>query len=427
MMDVLYCCCAGLDVHKKTVQACVRRLSDDGQLRTETRLFGTMTRDILALGDWLAEWEVTHVAMESTGVFWKPIWNLLEGRFELVLCNAREVKQVPGRKTDVKDCQWLAQLMQYGLLKASFVPSRPMRELRDLTRQRVQLVNEHTATANRLQKVLQDANIKLSSVATDVLGVSGRDMIRALIAGEQDPEQLANLARRRLRNKLPELTAALEGGVDDHHRFLLQMYYEHLTHLEEMIARFEARIDEMLQDPALDAACVPEGALPFPIAVQVLTTATGIDECTAQAVLAEIGTDMSRFPGPDNLCSWTGICPGNNESAGKRYSGKTTKGNRWLRRALTQAAWAASHTKDTYLSALFRRIAARRGKKRAIVAVAHSLLVSIYYMLKRHETYHDLGPDHLNQLHPERLTRSLTKRLETLGYAVTLEPLQEAA
>jgi len=426
-MDLIYRSCAGLDVHKKTVQACVRQVSAGGQVHTETRLFGTMTRDILALGDWLAQWQVTHVAMESTGVFWKPIWNLLEGRFELVLCNAREVKQVPGRKTDVKDCQWLAQLMQYGLLKASFVPSRPLRELRDLTRQRVQLVNEHTATANRLQKVLEDANVKLSSVATDVLGVSGRDMIRALIAGEEDPARIADLARRRLRNKLPELTAALEGTVDDHHRWLLQMYYEHLTHLEEMIARFEARIDEMLQEPALNAACSGGDVLPFPDAVRLLTTIPGVDECLAEAILAETGTDMSRFPGPDNLCSWTGICPGNNESAGKRHSGRTTKGNRWLRRALTQAAWAASHTKDTYLSALFRRLAARRGKKRAVVAVAHSILVAVYYMLTRGETYQELGSDYLDRLHPERLARSLTKRLETLGFAVTLEPLQLAA
>ena len=426
-MEVLYRCCVGLDVHKKTVQACVRRVSDGGQVRTETRQFGTMTRDILALGDWLAELQVTHVAMESTGVFWKPIWNLLEGRFELVLCNAREVKQVPGRKTDVKDCQWLAQLMQYGLLKASFVPSRPLRELRDLTRQRVQLVNEHTAAANRLQKVLEDANIKLSSVASDVLGVSGRAMIQALIAGEQDPQQLADLARRRLRDKLPELVAAFEGTLDDHHRWLLQMYYGHLTHLETMIAQFEARIDAMLQEPALNAACSGEDVLPFPEAVRLLITIPGVDKCTAQAILAETGTDMSRFPGPDHLCSWTGVCPGNNESAGKRHSGRTTKGNRWLRRALTQAAWAASHTKDTYLSAFFRRLAARRGKKRAVVAVAHSILVAVYYMLTRHETYAELGSDYLNRLHPERLARSLTRRLETLGYSVTLEPLQQAA
>jgi transposase len=425
-MEVLYRCCAGLDVHKKTVQACVRRVSEGGQVRTETRLFGTMTRDILALGDWLAECQVTHVAMESTGVFWKPIWNLLEASFELVLCNAREVKQVPGRKTDVKDCQWLSQLMQYGLLKASFVPSRPLRELRDLTRQRVQLVNEHTATANRVQKVLEDANIKLSSVASNVLGISGRDMIQALIAGDQDPEGLADLARGRLRDKLPQLVAAFEGTLDDHHRFLLQMYWHHLTHLEAMIAQFEARIDEVLQEPALNAAAGAD-VLPFPVAVQLLTTIPGVDECTAKAILAETGTEMSRFPGPDNLCSWAGVCPGNNESAGKRHSGKTAKGNRWLRRALTQAAWAASHTKNTYLSTLFRRLAARRGKKRAIVALAHSILTAIYYMLTRHETYTELGANYLDQLHPERLARSLTKRLQALGYAVTLEPLQQPA
>jgi transposase len=425
-MDVLYRRCAGLDVHKKTVQVCVRCMDDRGQVQTETRQFGTMTRDILALGDWLGQWQVTDVAMESTGVFWKPVWNLLEGCFELVLCNAREVKQVPGRKTDVKDCQWLAQLMQYGLLKSSFVPSRPMRELRDLTRQRVQMVKEHTATANRLQKVLEDANIKLASVASDILGVSGRDMLQALIVGESAPQAMAQLARRRLREKIPELAAALEGNVDDHHRFLLRIYFNHLLHLEAMIAQFDARIDEMIEAPALNAEDEAEGILPFPQAVQLLTTIPGVSECAAESIVAEIGTDMSRFPGPDHLASWAGICPGNNVSAGKRHSGKTTAGNRWLRRVLTQAAWAAAATKDTYLSAQFRRVAPRRGKKRAIIALAHSMLVSIYYMLTRHESYADLGADYLDHLHPQRLARSLTRRLEKLGYTVTLEPAQAA-
>ena len=426
-MDVLYRRCAGLDVHKKTVQACLRCVDDQGKVQTQTRQFGTMTRDILALGDWLRQSQVTHVAMESTGVFWKPIWNLLEGCFEFVLSNARDVKQVPGRKTDVKDAQWLAQLMQYGLLKSSFVPSRPMRELRDLTRQRVQTVNEHTATANRLQKVLEDANIKLASVASDILGVSGREMLKALIAGESDPQVVAELARRRLRGKIPELVAALEGSLNDHHRFLLRMYFDHLLHLEAMIAQFDARIDQMIAAPELDDADEAEPILPFPEAVQLLTTIPGISECAAEAIVAEIGTDMSRFPGPHHLASWAGICPGNNESAGKRHSGKTTGGNRWLRRVLTQAAWAAASTKDTYLSALFRRIASRRGKKRAIMALAHSMLVSIYYMLSRNEPYADLGGDYLDQLHPQRLAYSLTKRLEKLGYQVTLVPAEAAA
>lgn len=427
MVDLLHRCCCALDVHKKTIQACVRRVNEADQAETETQQFGTMTRDLLRLGDWLAEHGVTHVALEATGVYWKPIWNLLEGRFHLVLCNAREVKQVPGRKTDVLDCQWLAQLMQCGLLKASFVPEKPLRELRDLTRQRVQWVNEHTATANRLQKVLEDANIKLSSVASDILGASGRDMIAAMVEGEQDPKQLADLARRRLRGKIPQLQVALEGRVNEHHRFLLRMHYNHLLHLEEMIAQLEARIDEVLQTAELNAASEGDEVLPFPEAVALLTTIPGVSECIAKSILAETGTDMARFPGPGHLASWTGICPGNNESAGKRRSGRTPKGNRWLRRTLTQAAWAASHTKGTYLAALFRRLSARRGKKRAIVAVGHSLLVAVYYMLKDRKPYVELGADYLDGLHSDRLARRLTKRLETLGYTVSIQPTQEAA
>jgi len=425
-MDALHRCCAGLDVHKQTIHACVRRLADDGQVSSETRLFGSMTRQILALADWLAAEGVSHVAMESTGIYWKPIWNLLEGRFHLLLCNAGEIKQVPGRKTDVKDCQWLAQLLQYGLLKASFVPSRPLRELRDLTRQRVQLVNEHTAAANRLQKVLEDANIKLSSVASDVLGVSGRAMITALITGEQNPERLADLAQRRLREKIPQLIEALEGHVDEHHRFLLRLHSEHLGHLENMIAQLEERINQVLPTPALTESQDGADVLPFPEAVALLVTIPGVDERSAKAILAETGTDMSRFPDAAHLASWTGICSGNNESAGKRRSGRTTKGNRWLRRALTQAAWAASHTKDTYLSAFFRRLAGRRGKKRALVALAHSLLVTIYYMLKEHRCYADLGPDYLDRLHPERLAKALVRRLEKLGYPVELTTAEAA-
>jgi transposase len=426
-MEVLHRCCAGLDVHKQTIHACIRRLGDHGKVASETRVFGSMTSHILALADWLAAEGVTHVAMESTGVYWKPIWNLLEGRFELLLCNAREIKQVPGRKTDVKDCQWLAQLLQYGLLKASFVPPRPLRELRDLTRQRVQLVNEHTAVANRIQKVLEDANIKLSSVASDILGTSGRAMIQALIAGEQDPQRLADLAQRRLRDKLPQLREALEGHVDEHHRFMLRLHFAHLDHLEQMISELEQRIDQVLQSPTLTASQPGDDALPFPEAVALLITIPGVDERSAKAILAEIGTAMSRFPDAAHLASWTGICSGNHESAGKRRSGRIAHGNRWLRRALTQAAWAASHTKHTYLSAYFRRLAGRRGKKRALVALAHTLLVIIYYMLKEHRAYEDLGADYLDRLHPERLAKGLVRRLQRLGYAVELTAAPEAA
>lgn len=435
-MDVLYRRCAGVDVHKKTLSVCVSCIGDDDKVRTETRQFGAMTRDILALGDWLREAGVTHVAMESTGVYWKPIWNLLEGHFELVLCNARDVKQVPGRKTDMKDCQWIAKLMQHGLLKPSFVPSRPMRELRDLTRQRVQLVNEHSTVANRIQKVLEDANIKMASVLSDILGISGRDMLAALVSGERDPEALAQLARGRLREKHSELVAAFEGKLDDHHSFLLQMYFSHLSHLESLIARFDARIDEMVAaeelnshednlPPKLDATDEADGVLPFSAAVELMTTIPGVSKCSANAIVAEIGTDMARFPDPGHLASWAGLCPGSKESAGKRYSGKTTKGNRWLRRVLTQAACAASRTKGTYLSAQYRRIASRRGKKRATIAVAHSILTSIYHMLIKHQPYLDLGPAHLDNLNRERSAQNHVRRLRKLGYNVTIEPIHE--
>jgi transposase len=367
-----------------------------------------MTGDLLALADWLAEHDVTHVAMESTGVYWKPIFNVLGGRFEVILVNAEHIKQVPGRKTDVKDCQWIAQLLQHGLLKASFVPPLPIRELRDLTRQRTQLIQEKTAAANRIQKVLEDANVKLAGVATDVLGVSGRDMLEALIAGETDPAKLADLARKRLREKIPALRLALQGRVTDHHRFLLRMHLDHVTHLEELIGRLGARIEEALA--------------PFAEAEERLQTIPGISQRVAETVLAEIGPQMEQFPSADHLASWAGMCPGNNESAGKRRSGRITKGNRWLKRILVQAAWAASHTKGTYLAAQYRRLAKRRGCKRALVAVGHTLLVIIYHVLKRATTYAELGADFLERLEPARLARQLVRRLEALGHKVTLEP-----
>jgi transposase len=350
--------------------------------------------------------------MESTGVYWKPVFNILEGGVQVILVNAEHIKQVPGRKTDVKDCQWIGQLLQHGLLKASFVPPPPIRELRDLTRQRTQLIQERSAAANRIQKVLEDANIKLANVATDVLGASGRDMLEALIAGETDPEKLADLARKRLRAKIPALQLALEGRVTDHHRFLLRMHLDHVTHLEELIGRLGARIEEALA--------------PFAEAAERLQTIPGISQRVAETVLAEIGANMEQFPTDGHLASWAGMCSGNNESAGKRRSGRTTKGNRWLKRILVQAAWAASHTKGTYLAAQYRRLAKRRGRKRALIAVGHTLLVIIYHVLKQGTTYAELGPDFLDRLEPERLTRQLVKRLEALGHKVTLEPGQAA-
>jgi len=406
-MEPIYTSCCGLDVHKRSIQACVRRLRPDGRIHQETRSCGAMTRDILEMTDWLVTEGVTHVAMESTGVYWKPIYNLLEGRFTVLLVNAKHVKHVPGRKTDVKDCQWLAQLLQCGLLKGSFIPSRPQRELRELTRHRTQLVAEKTRAANRIQKILEDANIKLASVASDILGASGRDMLRALIAGEQDPENLADLARRQLRSKIPQLRLALEGQVTEHHRFVLGELLDHLEYLEGQIERFTRRIEEVSR--------------PFASAIEVVTQVTGFEQRAAQNVVAEIGATMEPFPSEHHLASWSGVCPGSNESGGKRKSGKTTKGNRWLRTTLVQAAWAATRKKDSYFQAQYRRLAARRGKKRAILAVAHSLLTVIYHMLKNGSTYQELGGDYFDKLNKNRLLPYFVRRIKDLGFQVTLE------
>jgi transposase len=412
-MDILYSCCAGLDVHKKTVVACVRRMGPGGKVRTQVRTFETTTRELLFLGDWLRAESVTHVAMESTGVYWKPVFNILEGQVEVILVNAQHIKQVPGRKTDVKDCEWIAQLLQVGLLRASFVPPAPIRELRELTRQRSQLLGERTAAANRIQKVLEDANIKLASVASDVLGKSGTAILEALIDGQTDPVQLADLAQKRLRRKIAELQLALQGKVTDHHRFLLRMLLDHIGHLDELERRLSGRIEEVLA--------------PFVAAAERLQTIPGVGQRAAEVLLAEIGPDMSVFPTAAHLSSWAGMSPGNNESGGKRRSGHTTKGSRWLRTLLVQAAWAASHTKHTYLAAQYRRLAARRGRKRALVAVGHTILVIAYHILKRGTTYAELGQDFLARLDPERVTRNLVRRLQKLGHIVTLEPQNEAA
>jgi transposase len=413
-MDILYACCAGLDVHKETVVATLRRRQDNGKVQQQTRTYGTMTDQLLELADWLGAEGVTHLAMESTGVYWKPIWNLLEDRFEILLVNAQHIKHVPGRKTDVKDSEWIAQLLQCGLLRGSFVPEAPQRALRELTRQRRQLVHSKVSVANRIQKVLEDANIKLGSVATDVLGVSGRDMLRALVAGEDDPHKLAELARRKLRAKIPALRLALRGRVTEHHRFLLGLLLDELTHLEGLIKRLTARITEVLPSP-------------FAEAVERLATIPGIDVRAAENILAETGIDMDVFPTAGHLASWTGMCSGQRESAGKRQSGRTRKGNQWLRTTLVQVAWAASHTKHSYLSAQYRRLAGRRGKKRALVAVGHTILVIIYHVLRHGTRYEELGGDYFDHLDTDRLTRTLVRRLERLGHEVVLKPKEPAA
>jgi transposase len=408
-METIYRSVAGIDVHQKILWVAVRCVGPKGDVREEIQSFETMTRDILRMSEWLATKGVTHVAMESTGVLWKPVWNLLEGSFVLLLVNPRELKQVPGRKSDVKDCQWIAHLLQCGLLRSSFVPPRPQRELRDLTRHRAQLTDEHTRIANRIHKTLEDANIKLGAVASDILGKSGRAMLQTLLDGQQDPVKLAELARRRLRGKIPQLREALHGHFTEHHRFMLEHLLEHLRQLEEQIEQFTTRIEERIS------------ALVDAETAEWLDVIPGVNRTTIENVIAEIGTDMAAFPTPEHLSSWAGICPGNEESAGKRIRKRTTKGNRWLRRALVAAAWAASHTKDTYLSAQYRRLAPRRGKKRALIAVGHSLLVIFHQMLKHGVPYQDLGGDFFTRMEPERLRRYLVKRLEALGFQVVLE------
>lgn len=412
-MDSIYRCCCGLDVHKDTVAACLRKIGDDGKVHSEKRTYSTMTKGLLSLSDWMAREGVTHVAMESTGVYWKPIWNILEGGFTVLLVNARHIKQVPGRKTDMKDCEWIAQLLQHGLLNSSFVPPTPIRELRDLTRHRAKIIGEQATVSNRIQKTLEDANIKLASVATDIMGVSGRAMLKAIISGQEDPKVLADLAKRRLREKIPQLKLALEGRVTDHHRFMLETLLDQWEYLESLIKRLDGRIEDVMR--------------PFEESVELLKSIPGVEQRTAENLIAEIGNNMDQFPSAEHLASWAGMCPGNNESAGKRKSGTTPKGNRWLRRTLNQSSWAASHTKNSYLSAQYRRLASRRGKKRAIVAVGHTILKIVYYMLKHKVSYDDLGNDYFDRLSSESLKRYLIKRLEKLGHKVTLEPLKEVA
>jgi transposase len=407
-MDVVHARCCGLDVHKRTVVACLLTPGPGGQPRKEIRTFGTMTDDLLALAEWLAAAGCTHVGMESTGVYWQPIWNVLEGRFTLLLANARHIKQVPGRKTDVRDCEWIAQLLRHGLLPTSHVPGREQRELRELTRYRTALVQERTAEVNRLQKTLEGANLKLAAVTTKVLGKSGRAILEALLAGTTDPAVLAELAQGKLRAKLPQLERALAGSVGPHQYFLLARQLAHIDDLDGLIAEVSAEIAERTR--------------PFEPALERLDTIPGVGRRVAEIVLAEVGPDLAHFPSARHLASWAGMCPGNHESAGKRHSGKTRKGSPWLRAGLVEAAHAAGRTRGTYLRALYERVAARRGRKRAAVAVGHSILVIMYYVLVRETTYAELGANYFDERDRTRVEHRLVDRLERLGYKVSLEP-----
>lgn len=405
-MEIVSTHCAGLDVHKKTVVASIIAPDNQGGLRKETRTFETITSGLLALSDWLLGCEITHVAMESTGEYWKPVYNILENNFEVLLANAQHIKAVPGHKTDVKDSEWIAELLRHGLLKASFVPARGQRELRELTRYRSTFVRTRATLINRVHKVLESANIKLTSVATDVMGVSGRAILEAIIQDQSAPEAMAELARGRMRGKRDLLAKALEGRVEAHHRFVLFELLGQIDSLDETIQRFNELVENYCR--------------PFEEAVALLDTIPGVGRETAEIVVSEIGTDMSRFPTSHHLASWAGVAPGNNESAGKRYSGKTTKGNKALAAALNQAARAAS-TKDTYLSAQYRRLAARRGKKKAIVALEHIILVMAYHLIQRKEPYRELGSDYFDKRRPQATAKHLIKRLEQLGFSVSLQ------
>ena len=411
-MEVVHERCCGLDIHKKLIVACAIVPGSGGQPRKQVRTFGTMSDDLQQLSTWLVEQGVTHVAMESTASYWKPIYNVLEERFELLLVNAQHLKAVPGRKTDVKDAEWIADLLRHGLLKPSFVPEREQRELRELVRYRTSLVQERTAAANRLQKVLEGGNVKLASVASNILGRSGREMLEALVAGETNTAVMAELARGRMRDKRPTLERALAGRFGPHQRFLVAEILAHIDFLDETIERLSGEIGERER--------------PFEAVLDRLDTIPGVGRRTAEIIVAEVGPDVQRFPSAGHLASWAGLCPGQDESAGKRRSGKTRKGNRWLRGALVEAAHSSTRTK-TYLAAQFRRLATRRGPKKAMVAVAHSILTIVYHLLLHEHPFEDLGETYFDQRQHQAVSRRLKQRLERLGYRVQLEPLTSAA
>jgi len=408
-MDVLHQRCAGLDVHKDTVVAAVR-LAGDGAAKTEVRTFETTTPGLLTLSAWLAESACTHVAMEATGVYWKPVWHILsDGDLMLILANAAHVKNVPGRKTDVADAVWLADLLAHGLIRASFVPETPTQELRALLRTRKQLVREQASHVQRIQKTLEDANLKLGSVLTQIMGVSGRAILDALVDGERDPDTLLALVRRGVKAPPEKLRAALQGRVTERHRFLLRLHLRQFDALADAMAEIDAEVDRDLD--------------PFRQAVRLLRTIPGVSDLTAQVIISEIGTDMGRFPTAGHLISWAGLCPRNDESAGKRRSNRLRKGAAWLKTTLVQCAWAATRKKASYLQAQFQRLRHRRGPKKAVCAVAASILTAAYHMLRDGTFYHDLGADHFNRTTPETQANRLARQIAKLGFTCTLTPV----
>jgi transposase len=412
VMEVIHQSVGGLDVHKKMVTACRRRMLGDGQVESEVLEFGTTTLQLCALSKWLSAGGCTHVAMESTGVLWIPVWNVLEGDFKLLLTNAQHLKKVPGRKKDVTDAEWVAQLMQCGLLKPSFVPSREVRHWRALTRQRMKLIDQRTGVINRMHKILQQGNIKLSSVASDVMGVSGRAMIWAMIEGESDAESLAKLAKGRLKSKHEELVESLEGRLNQDDRWVMKELWEQMEYLEEEVARYDEQIKEKMS--------------PYEEALERLMTIDLIERRSAENILAEIGPDMTFFPSDDNLVSWAGLCPGSDESAKKNRSGRMPKGNQWLRRALVEPGWGAARRKDGYLGAMYRGIAVRRGEKRAVIAVARTILQAAWHVLSKGVEYKERGGDYIDRINGEQTKLKLIRRLEKLGYEVDLKPKQSA-
>ena len=405
-MELLHPHCAGLDLHKETVVACVRHMAD-GKVTTDVKSFQTTTHELMELSDWLSSQGVTHIAMEATGVYWKPVWHILsDGEFALILANAAHVRNVPGRKTDVNDAVWLADLMAHGLIRASFVPDEPTQQMRDLLRTRKQFVRERSSHIQRIQKTLEDANIKLDSVITDIVGLSGRRMIEALIGGETDPEALAALAHGRIRATKAELEAALRGRVTAHHRFMLRIHLNHLDALNTTIADIDKEVDGNVE--------------PFRVAIEMLTTIPGVSSLAAEVMVSEIGIDMSRFKTEGHLISWAGLCPKNDESAGKRRSNRMKKGAPWLKTTLIQCAWAASRTKASYLQAQYLRIRSRRGPKKAIGAVAASILTAAYHMLKDGTLYQDLGANHFDNRDKGKQALRLVNRLQSLGFTVQI-------
>ena len=412
-MQVIYSRCAGLDVHSATVVGCVVITAADGSANKEVKTFGTMTQDLLELGDWLKGYEITQAAMESTGSYWKPVYNLLEGQMELLVVNAQHIKAVPGRKTDVLDAEWIADLLRHGLLRGSFIPPKPQRELRELVRHRTNLVGRRAQSVNELQRTLESTNIKLGNVVSDITGVSATEMLEAILGGEKDPEVLAEMARGRMKEKQGLLRRALEGKVEQHHRLILSQLLVDIAGYDEQVQEVSGMIAQRLEkDQEL---------------LDRLDEIPGVNQRVAQVITAEVGTSVERFPTDRHLVSWAGICPGNNQSGGKRRRSRIKPGNRSLRSALVEAANAAAKKKNSYLSAMYRRLAGRRGKKRALIAVARTILQSSYFMMKRGTHYEDLGADYYDRRDPEGLARRLAKRIEKLGFAVTVQPLSKAA